>query len=143
MRIVWTVQMVEDTLTEAAQTLKRLPMDRPRGFISSMPTPVRTLSESYGWDEVTVRLPPPSAAAIDRLDEALGWMAWLEDEQVRVVWARAGGVPWRPICQRLGCGRTKAWQIWVTSLVLLKVRINEMVGSQKKRGHSEHFRRIR
>lgn len=132
MRIVWTVQMVEDALTEAAQTLKRLPMDRPRGFISSMPTPVRTLSESYGWDEVTVRLSPPSAAAIDRLDEALGWMAWLEDEQVRVVWARAGGVPWRPICQRLGCGRTKAWQIWVTSLVLLKVRINEMVGSQKK-----------
>lgn len=122
---LWTVDEVEALLIEAADTLKRLPADRPRGYISSMPTPVRSVQELVGAEPARLRRPPPPAAAIDRLDMVLGWMAWLEEDQVRVLWARAGGVPWRPICQRLGCGRTKAWQIWVTALVLLKVRLNE------------------
>lgn len=121
----WTVDQVEDVLVEAAETLKRLPADKPRGYVSSMPAPVRSMHESYGWEPAKLRRPPPSPQAIDRLDAVLGWMAWLSDDQVRVVWARASGIPWRPICVRLGCGRTKAWQVWVTALVLLKVRLNE------------------
>jgi len=121
----WTVEHVEDVLIEAADTLKRLPSDKPRGYVSSMPTPVHSVYDAYDWEPVKLRRPPPSAAAIDQLDRVLGWMAWLDDEQVRVVWARAIGVPWRPICQRLGCGRTKAWQMWVTALVLLKVKLND------------------
>lgn len=120
----WTVEQVEDMLIDAADTLKRLPADRPRGYVSSMPTPVRCVVEDAEGEPAMRRRPPPSAAAIDRLDQVLGWMAWLEEEQVRVVWARASGVPWRPICRRLGCGRTKAWQIWVTALVLLKAKLN-------------------
>lgn len=123
----WTVEMVEDILSEAADTLKRLPAVRPQGYVSCMPTPVRSLCEAAAEDEEPAKLrrPPPPAAAIDRLDRVLGWMVWLDDRQIRVVWGRASGVPWRPICRRLGCGRTKAWKIWVTALVLLKVKLNE------------------
>lgn len=121
----WTVESVEEMLIEAATTLKRLPGERPQGYVSSMPTPLRNVHEAYGWEPARLRRPPPSPQAIDRLDLVLGWMVWLSEDQMRVVWARACGIPWRPICARLGCGRTKAWQIWVTALVLLKVKLNE------------------
>jgi hypothetical protein len=121
----WTVQHVEAMFEEAAATLRRLPSERPQGFKSAMPTPVRNIHEAYGYNEVRVRLPPPSAAAIDRLDMVLGWSGWLSEDQAKVVWARACRVPWRPICVRLGCGRTKAWQVWVTALVLVKAKLNE------------------
>ena len=57
----------------------------------------------------------PAAAApeaIDRMDEALGWLCWLEPEERRLVWLRAEGLPWKRITRRLGIGRTTAWQRW-------------------------------
>lgn len=122
--MTWTVELVEQALAEAAETLRRLPGHKPRGYFNTMPTPIRTLAELAEAEPAPRRPPPPTAAAIDRLDAVLGWMRWLSEEQVRVVWARASGVPWRPLCLRLGCGRTKAWRIWVTALVLLKARLN-------------------
>lgn len=124
--MTWTATLVEERLREAAATLRHLPADRPRGFRSAMPAPVRSAQEAYGWHETRVRPAPPSPGAVDRLDEVLGWMGWLDEDQIRVLWARANGVPWRPICRRLGCGRTKAWQTWVAALVVLKVRLNEI-----------------
>lgn len=129
--MTWTVTLVEQRLREAAQTLRGLPADRPHGFRSAMPTPIRSAGEAYGWHEARLRPPPPTPAAIDRLDEVLGWMAWLEDEDIRVLWARASGVPWRPLCQRLGCGRTKAWQLWVAALATLKGRLNKVANNAK------------
>lgn len=123
--MVWTVERVEAMLVEAADTLRRLPRQRPRGFFSTMPTPVRSLQELLAAEPVPAAPAPASPAAIDRLDQVLAWSRWLTDEQVRVVWARASGVPWRPLCRRLGCGRTKAWRIWVTALVVLTARLNE------------------
>jgi len=121
----WTTTMVEAWLIEAADTLRRLPSQGPRGFRSSMPTPVRSLAEAAEEAPGIYRRPPPSAAAIDRLDRVLGWMRWLDEDQVRLVWGRAMGIRWKPLCERLGCGRTSAWQKWVTALVLLKARLNE------------------
>ena len=47
----------------------------------------------------------PAAAApeaIDRMDEALGWLMWLEPEERQLVWLRAEGLPWKWITRRLG-----------------------------------------
>lgn len=122
--MTWTVELVERMLAEAADTLRRLPADKPRGYFSTMPTPVRRVVEAADAMPTPSRQPAP-AAAIDRLDQVLSWNAWLSEDQLRVVWARACGVPWRPLCRRLGCGRTKAWQTWVTALALIKARLNE------------------
>lgn len=124
--MTWTVTLVEERLREAAETLRMLPAERPRGLRSAMPAPIRSAQEAYGWQEARVRPAPPSAAAIDRLDEVLSWMAWLDEEQIRVVWARANNAPWRPLCERLGCGRTRAWELWVASLATLKGRLNKI-----------------
>ena len=46
------------------------------------------------------------------MDEALGWLMWLEPEERQLVWLRAEGMPWKWITRRLGIGRTTAWQRW-------------------------------
>ncbi len=119
----WTTTLVEARLREAAETLRRLPLARPRGYFTAWPEPVRSVSEAHGYTPARLRPPPPPPAAIDRLDEVLGWMGWLDDEQIRLLWARAAGVPWRPLCQRLGRGRTTAWRLWVAALMALRERL--------------------
>jgi Domain of unknown function (DUF6362) len=58
------------------------------------------------------------------MDEALGWLLWLEPEERRLVWLRAEGVPWKRITDWLGIGRTTAWQRWTTALLRIAVRLN-------------------
>ena len=58
------------------------------------------------------------------MDEALGWLMWLEPEERRLVWLRAEGLPWKWITRRLGIGRTTAWQRWTIALLKIAVRLN-------------------
>jgi hypothetical protein len=69
----------------------------------------------------------PAAAApeaIDRMDEVLGWLLWLDPEERTLVWLRAERLPWKWITLRLGIGRTTAWQRWTTALLKIVVRLN-------------------
>jgi Domain of unknown function (DUF6362) len=47
-----------------------------------------------------------------------------EPGERRLVWLRAEGVPWKRITQRLGIGRTTAWQRWTIALLKISVRLN-------------------
>jgi hypothetical protein len=65
---------------------------------------------------------PPEA--IDRMDETLQWLCWLEPEERRLLWLRAAGMPWKWITHRLGIGRTTAWQRWTMALLKITTRLN-------------------
>ena len=119
----WTPEIVAERLEEAADTLRRLPPVRVRGHAGSWPGVVRDVREAYGWDEARPRLGPPSPAAIDRMDEALRWLAWLTPDEARLIWLRAEGVRWKLICYRFGGGRTTAWRRWVCALVKIAARL--------------------
>jgi Domain of unknown function (DUF6362) len=113
----WTATVVADRVAEATDTLARLPDQRVRGLYDLWP---RLIGDPY-------RHAGPAAAApeaIDRMDEALGWLMWLEPEERRLVWLRAEGLPWKWITHRLGIGRTTAWQRWTTALLKITVRLN-------------------
>ena len=58
------------------------------------------------------------------MDEALGWLCWLEPDERRLVWLRAEGLPWKRLTHRLGIGRTTAWQRWTMALLKISVRLN-------------------
>lgn len=58
------------------------------------------------------------------MDEALGWLVWLEPEERRLVWLRAEGLPWKLITHRIGVGRTTAWQRWRMALLEITTRMN-------------------
>jgi hypothetical protein len=113
----WDQETVARRLEEAVDVLARLPAERVRGLYDLWPKLV---------GEPCRHARPAAAApeAIDRMDEALGWLLWLEPEERRLVWLRAEGVPWKRITDWLGIGRTTAWQRWTTALLRIAVRLN-------------------
>jgi len=110
-------EVVARRLEEAADMLARLPDERVRGLYDLWPKLIGAAGRQAG---------PAAAApeAIDRMDEALGWLMWLEPEERQLVWLRAEGLPWKWITRRLGIGRTTAWQRWTTALLKIVVRLD-------------------
>jgi len=115
----WTPPLVAERLAEAADVLGRLPEPKVPGLYSLLPLlPAGPAGGARGR--------PAAAApeAIDRMDEALGWLLWLEPGERQLVWLRAEGMPWKWITRRLGIGRTSAWQRWTAALLKITVRLN-------------------
>jgi len=120
----WTASRVEARMADAADVLTRLPEDRVQGYISAWPEIVRSVHESFGWQEPVLRRPWPSPESIDRMDEAMRWLAWLDPVDARIVWERAAKTRWNPICYRVGMTRATAWRHWVAGLALIALRLN-------------------
>lgn len=120
----WSASLVEERMVEAADTLKRLPEERVRGYFSTWPTVIRDYWEAFGREDVRLRRGPPSAAAIDRMDEALAWLAWLDPAEARIVWLRASGERWKTVCWKVGLARTAAHQHWMYALCVISWRLN-------------------
>jgi hypothetical protein len=116
----WTAAIVAQRLSEAADVLDRLPEPRVRGFYSLLPL----LPNAPAGDGVRARPAAPSPEAIDRMDEALRWLCWLDPQERRLVSMRAEGLAWKRIAHRLGIGRTTAWQRWTMALLKIATRLN-------------------
>ena len=124
----WTVTDIADRFEEAAQTLKRMPPVQVQGYSNAWPEIVHTVMEQLQAEKLPMRLGPPLPDAISRMEETINWVFWLEEDERRLVWLRAARVPWRPICWRIGCGRTKAWQMWTVALLKVATRMNANQG---------------
>ncbi len=120
MEAQWRPELVAERLEEAADVLDRLPEPRAPGFCSLWPI----VPDPAACDGARTRPAAPAPESIDRMDEALGWLAWLEPEERRIVWMRAEGLPWKRITHRLGIGRTTAWQRWTVALHKITSRLN-------------------
>jgi len=83
---------------------------------------VQSAADAYGWQNAAVRPPVPSAAAIDQMDEAFGWLTLIPETKYvmrRIVGARAlvhpvtlrHLFPWRKIGAMLGADH-KSVQRW-------------------------------
>jgi hypothetical protein len=115
----WTPLLLAERLAEAADVLDRLPEPKLPGLYSLLP-----LVPDGPAGGARERPAAAAQEAIDRMDEALGWLLWLEPEERQLVWLRAEGLPWKWITRRLGIGRTTAWQRWSTALRRIAVRLN-------------------
>jgi hypothetical protein len=113
----WSREAVAKRLEEAADVLSRLPEEKACGIYALWP-------KLMGAPCASVSPAAPAPEAIDRLDEVLRWLCWLEPEERRLVWLRAEGLPWKRITHRLGIGRTTAWQRWTVSLHKIATRLN-------------------
>ncbi|HWA79454.1 MAG TPA: DUF6362 family protein [Acetobacteraceae bacterium] len=85
--------LVASRLEEAGATLLALPSRGARtGFSASAWPVVHATIEAYGWSGARLRPAVPSAQAISRMDEALGWIRLIPQENYvlrRIVGARA------------------------------------------------------
>ena len=110
-------------LEEAGATLLALPgIGWSTRVRSSSIEVIRTALEAYGWDSGRIRPAVPSAEKIDRMDEAMAWIALIQDSRYvlrRVVGARSLVHPvtdrhlysWRRLGTALGADH-KAVQRW-------------------------------
>lgn len=106
--IDWTPALVEAQLIEAADTMKRLPPVKVQGYFNTWPVVRPEFADLVGREPEQLRLGPPSAAAISRMDEALEWLRWLDPDDAKLVWMRAEEKPWKAVCWRFGIGRATA-----------------------------------
>ena len=89
----WTRDMVEDRIDEAADVLRQLPPVRLSGYFSTWPEILRSFGDRVGANPVPLRRPPPSPAAISRMEEAITWNRFLERDEAHLMWARVEGMP--------------------------------------------------
>ncbi|MGE3703340.1 MAG: DUF6362 family protein, partial [Hyphomicrobiaceae bacterium] len=115
---------VEERLVEAATVLRRLPSVRMQGYFSTWPAIFVEFADLVGQTPQPMRPPPPSAAAISRMEAALPWLRWLEADDARLVWMRAEGKPWKAICWRFGIARATANRRMEYGLSVIAWRLN-------------------
>ncbi|CAM3631802.1 hypothetical protein TH8_08820 [Thalassospira profundimaris] len=120
----WTPERVEDRLVEAADVLKRLPEEKVQGFFNVWPEVARDFADMVGAIPQPMRRPPPSAAAISRMEETLTWIRFLAPEDGKLLWARAEGAPWKAICWRFGVSRATAHRRWQYGLSVIALRLD-------------------
>ncbi len=126
----WTQKMVAARMEEAASILRRLPGERPAGYVSSWPTVIHEAMEAYGWNDVELRPGPPPADAITRMDESLEWLRWIAIEDVRLVWLRAEQKPWKELARLFGACRTTIWSRWMAALLEIATHLNAGYGKK-------------
>ena len=127
----WTRELVEERLIEAADVMKRLPNVRVAGFFSTWPAKRQEFSDLVGQEPVPMRRPAPARDAIDRTEQALPWLQWLEAEDAKLVWMRVEGIPWKAICARFGISRVTANRRWEYAMSLIAWRLNRRPLSSK------------
>ena len=122
----FTTESVEERFEEAARTLKRLSIPRlkPQGYFNGWPDIIYTTWELEMQDKLPLRLGPPPADQISRMEEALGWLWWLEPDERNLVWMRAGGVRWKVICYRIGYSRETMRTKHKIALTRISARLN-------------------
>jgi hypothetical protein len=81
-------------------------------------------ADRVGQQPEPMRLPPPSPAAISRMEETLRWLRWLEIEDAKLVWARADRTQWKAICWRFEIARATAHRRWQYGMSVIAWRLN-------------------
>jgi len=119
----WRTTQVQDRLELAAGVMRQMPGVRPQGFFNAWPEYFHSFADQVG-QEPRMRRPRPSPREITEAEEALLWLRWLEVDDARLVWARADGMAWKPICWQFGISRATANRRWQYGLAIIVWRLN-------------------
>lgn len=131
----WTTAMVQDRLELAADVFRQLPSVKPQGYFNAWPEYFHTFGDKVG-QEPRMRRPRPGPREISEAEEALLWLRWLEKDDARIVWLRANGRQWKPVCWELGVSRATANRRWQYGIAVIVWRLN---GKRVPAGRSMQF----
>jgi len=119
----WTTMLVQGRLELAAGVMRQLPGVKPVGFFNAWPEYFHSFADKVG-QEPQMRRPRPSPRQITQAEEAMLWLRWMEPDDARLVWARADGTEWKPICWQFGISRATANRRWHYGLAIIVWRLN-------------------
>ena len=94
------IGLVKARLREAAATLGRMRVERwdyPSQSMAWWPDAVRSAFDAYGYTPTRELRAAPDPGAIDRMEEVLRWLLWMEDGDRKLVWLRAEKKTWREL----------------------------------------------
>ncbi|SMH50941.1 DUF6362 family protein [Maritimibacter sp. HL-12] len=131
----WTTGPVQDRLELAADVFRQLPGVKPTGYFNAWPEYFHSFGDKVG-QEPRMRRPRPGPREITQAEEALLWLRWLEKDDARIVWLRANGRQWKPICWELGISRATANRRWQYGIAVIVWRLN---GRRIPKGRSKQF----
>ncbi|MFC7706037.1 DUF6362 family protein [Plastorhodobacter daqingensis] len=127
----WTTAQVQDRLELAAGVMRQMPGVMPQGFFNAWPEYFHSFADKVG-QEPQMRRPRPSPRQITQAEEAMLWLRWLEKDDARLVWLRANGTPWKPICWELGISRATANRRWQYGVAVIVWQLNGRRVPQKR-----------
>jgi len=116
--MIWTKEIIEERLFEAAEVLRRLPEERVQGYFNTWPKIVHSFDDLVG-QQPRLRRPLPSPQAIDRMETTLTWLGWLEPDVAKLAWTRAERTQWKKICWKFGISRATAHRRWDYALSMI------------------------
>jgi hypothetical protein len=119
----WTTAQVQDRLELAAGVMRQMPGVMPQGFFNAWPEYFHSFADKVG-QEPQMRRPRPGPRQITEAEEAMLWLRWLEKDDARIVWLRANGRPWKPICWELGMSRATANRRWQYGIAVIVWKLN-------------------
>ena len=119
----WTTAQVQDRLELAAGVMRQMPGVMPKGFFNAWPEYFHSFADKVG-QEPRMRRPRPNPRQITEAEETMLWLRWLETDDARLVWARADGMAWKPICWQFGISRATANRRWQYGLAIIVWRLN-------------------
>lgn len=130
--LIWTPKLVEERLVEAAAVLQQLPEPRRQGYFNIWPRHSYEFGDLVGQEPRQTSLPPPSPAAISRMEETLTWTIGLDPIDGRIVWMRAHNTPWKAICWKVGLQRSAANERWLYGLCVIAMKLNNQPVPRKR-----------
>ncbi len=122
--INWTPQLVTDYAEESISTLRKMPAVTVKGYFRSLPGVIHTPDELMQMESRPIRL-KATPDEISRLEQVLSWMPWLTRRERKLFWQRAARVPWKIICQELGCTHVTGWRKHMEVLNKISSRLNQ------------------
>ncbi|WP_422135503.1 DUF6362 family protein [Endozoicomonas sp. ALD040] len=79
--------------------------------------------EVYQGENKILRLPEPSEDEVDRMVKCMRWLRWVSEEERKLIWLRASGLPWRVIADDLGVNRKTAYGHWCKAINRISIHI--------------------
>lgn len=117
---------IETRFIEAAETLRKLPDDRRRGYSTLRLETVQDSSEAYGYNEITVR-EIATSDQITKLDEVLRWShEWLPERDRLIVWGIASGAGFDRLSAKFKKHRTTIWRYYTAALMHVAEKLERL-----------------
>lgn len=117
------VKELEQRYREAWLLSRRVPSGIHLGHSTYWPEFNPNRWEVYHAEGAVSKPTPPSADAVERMVECMRWLRWLDEDERRLVWLRASGLPWRMIAEGLGVNRKTPYSHWNKAMNRILIHI--------------------